>query len=65
VTLVIKCVKEGVLVTDFNKFLGGGDKSDSKAFGDYFVVRRRQKSLWLQKEKIVRFHLFRQIIFRS
>jgi hypothetical protein len=43
VTLVIKCVKEGVLVTDFNKVLGGGDKSDSKAFGDYFVVSRRQK----------------------
>jgi hypothetical protein len=41
--LVIKCVKEGVLVTDFNKVLGGGEKSDSKAFGDFFVVSRRQK----------------------
>jgi hypothetical protein len=43
VTLVIKCVKEGALVTDFNKVLVGGEKSDSKAFGDYFVVSRRQK----------------------
>jgi hypothetical protein len=45
VTLVIKCVKECVLVIDFNKVLGGGEKSDSKAFGDYFVVSRRQKSI--------------------
>jgi hypothetical protein len=43
VTLVIKCVKEGVLVTDFNKVLGGWVESDAKAFGNYFVVSRRQK----------------------
>jgi hypothetical protein len=44
VTLVIKCVKGGVLVTDFNKVLGGGLKSDSKAFGDYFVVSQGKKT---------------------
>jgi hypothetical protein len=51
VTLVtnIKCVLGGVKVTDFNKVQDRGEewvgwlKNDSKAFGDYFVVSRRQK----------------------
>jgi hypothetical protein len=51
VTLVtnIKCVLGGVKVTDFNKVQDrreewvGWLKNDSKAFGDYFVVSRRQK----------------------
>jgi hypothetical protein len=36
-----------LLVTDFNKVWGEGGwgKSDSKAFGDYFVVSQRQKSI--------------------
>jgi hypothetical protein len=46
VSIVIKCVIGSLLVTDLNKVQEGrveGSKSDSKAFGDYFVVSQRQK----------------------
>jgi hypothetical protein len=55
VSLVIQCVIVGHLETDIIKVWAGWVKSGFNAFGDYFVVSRRQKYGIMKFQKMTKF----------